>query len=253
MLSCRGEHSAWNKIRSLLYLTPFNGLWLAVDASVIGSFEIFSELTQEELLDISGSFRLASYSENQYVISSAQKRLDVYFVISGLIRVCAFSEQGKQVQFEDLGSGKMFGEMSAIDGGERSGDCISIIDSEVAILSVRDFHRLMADYPQVSLNVSKRLVGLVRMHMARVYEFSTSTVSQRVRFELLRMASSNASDNDEDIVVLNPPTHSDIAARISTHREAVTRELKNLEASGVITWRPGRHIVHNLKRLTETS
>ena len=42
------------------------------------------------------------------------------------------------------------------------------------------------------------------------------------------------------------PTHADIASRISTHREAVTRELKRLERIGLIDWKPGHYAVHDV-------
>jgi len=143
----------------------------------------------------------------------------------------------------------MFGEMSAIDGAERSGDCIAIKDTTLAVLSAEHFNLILKEYPSVSMFVMQRLVSLVRRHMSRVYEFSTSSVSQRVRYELLRIASSSDSGGS-NIVIEKPPTHADIAARISTHREAVTRELKLLESEGVITWRPGSHVIRNVVGLT---
>jgi CRP/FNR family transcriptional regulator, cyclic AMP receptor protein len=36
-----------------------------------------------------------------------------------------------------------------------------------------------------------------------------------------------------------PPTHAELAARVSTHREAVSRELKSLERTGLIDRRRG--------------
>jgi len=54
----------------------------------------------------------------------------------------------------------------------------------------------------------------------------------------------------DGIVLLEVPTHAEIAARISTHREAVTREIKILELSGAISWGKGKHIVHDVTQLT---
>ena len=58
--------------------------------------------------------------------------------------------------------------------------------------------------------------------------------------------------NEADISAVSfkdVPTHADIASRISTHREAVTRELKSLEKLGVIDWRPGNYVVHDVTAL----
>ena len=45
------------------------------------------------------------------------------------------------------------------------------------------------------------------------------------------------------------PTHADIASRISTHREAVTREYHNLSESGLIEQRRGKLVIHDIARL----
>lgn len=221
-----------------------------MEASVIGSFDVFQDLPDAALESLAPLFRRHNVGAKQYVIATSHNYTDVYFLINGAVRVCAFSEQGKQVQFEDLGTGMMFGEMAVIDGAQRSGDCIALDDCELAVMRGKDFLEILRKYPDISIRVMMRLVSLVRTHMARVYEFSTASVSQRVRYELLRMASVHAAD-ERDIVIADAPTHADIAARISTHREAVTRELKLLEANGLVTWRRGQHVIHDVVGLTD--
>lgn len=220
-----------------------------MDTTVIGLIDIFEGLPVATLESLQSRFRRIRVNASQYVFSMSHTHVDVYFLIEGAVRVCAFSEAGKQVQFEDLVKGQMFGEMAAIDGAQRSGDCIALEDCDLAVVSGRDFMEILRDHPDVAERVMKRLTIMVRNHMSRVYEFSTSTVRQRVRYELLRMASIHASD-ERDIVVQDAPTHADIAARISTHREAVTRELKLLEANGLISWRRGQHVIHDVVGLT---
>ena len=46
-----------------------------------------------------------------------------------------------------------------------------------------------------------------------------------------------------------PPTHAEIAARISTHREAVTRELKALERSDLLERTRGAYVVKDISEL----
>ena len=45
------------------------------------------------------------------------------------------------------------------------------------------------------------------------------------------------------------PTHAEIASRVSTHREAVTRELNRLSKVGLITREGAALIVHDLDSL----
>lgn len=222
----------------------------AVNATSLSTFEIFAGLSMEDRTQIAAMMRLRTFAVGSYIISTAHQQNDVYFLISGKVRACAFSESGKQVYFEDLSAGMMFGEFAAIDDGVRSTDCIASQESQLAVLSSEYFLEVIRLFPKVQHAVLKRLVRLVRNQMQRVYEFTSFTVSQRVRFELLRIASTVPSDKSP-IEIDHPPTHADLAARISTHREAVTRELKKLEATGLITWRPGQYFIHDINALSE--
>ncbi|MCG8559212.1 MAG: helix-turn-helix domain-containing protein, partial [Hyphomicrobiales bacterium] len=84
----------------------------------------------------------------------------------------------------------------------------------------------------------KRLVAQIRSLTTRVFEFSTLAVSNRIQAELLRLARDNGID-DNTALITPAPTHTEIASRISTHREAVTRELSRLTQNNVIR-REGR-------------
>jgi predicted transcriptional regulator len=73
----------------------------------------------------------------------------------------------------------------------------------------------------------------VRRLSERVFEFSTMVVQNRVQAELVRLAAETGRTQGE--TVLSPaPSLSDIADRISTHREAVSRELSRLTGLGLI-------------------
>lgn len=226
-----------------------------INGITLGSFELFDNLDAKVRDDIAGYFHIKKLVKGQYVISESQLNREVYFLVSGAVHACSFTENGKQVQFEELKPGMMFGELSAIDGKERSSDCIAATSVTLAVISAEDFQLLIDSYKSVRDNVIQRLAYMVRLHMRKLYELTTFPVPQRIRFELLRIASQreyNAlRDTDSPSIMLaSVPTHAEIASRIGTHREAVTRELKSLEGSGAITWRPGEYVIHDITQLT---
>jgi predicted transcriptional regulator len=90
----------------------------------------------------------------------------------------------------------------------------------------------------------------VRRLSERVYEFSTLAVQNRIHAELLRLASQ--TDRSKVAVVLSPaPSLSDIADRISTHREAVSRELSRLSAIGLLRREAGNLWIEDVPKLRE--
>jgi CRP-like cAMP-binding protein len=99
-----------------------------------------------------------------------------------------------------------------------------------------------------------RLVANIRALTGRVFEFSTIAVRNRIHAELLRLA--RRSQKGERSVVISPiPTHSDIASRVSTHREAVTREFNELARLGIVERQGNTLVIRDigeLERMVET-
>ena len=104
--------------------------------------------------------------------------------------------------------------------------------------------------PGVAQALLPRLVKTIRALTTRVYEFSTLAVNNRIQAELLRLASLGPREGKSARIVPTP-THVEIASRISTHREAVTRELNRLSRIGVIERQGGRLLVKDVDRLAE--
>lgn len=221
-----------------------------VTGTVLGTFEIFRTLDMVTREKIADELELLKVDKGKFVISSSNSDTEVFFLISGRIRVSSLAQKNKQIHFEELLSGMMFGELSAIDGLPRSSDCISMEPCHLATISSEKFKRIMITHPRVQHAVLLRLAAMVRGNMQKVYEFSALSVPQRIQCELLRLASDATVDSPQ-IVLDTAPTHAEIASRVSTHREAVTRELKSLEQTGLITWKKNDYIIHDIARLSE--
>jgi len=217
---------------------------------LLQNFEIFSGLNSVECAEVSKLTKIRTYKPGSYIISETQNHSDVFFIVSGKVRSCAISQHGKQVYFEDLHAGMMFGEFAAIDNRERSADCLAVIETVLVTVTGKKFLEVMDKYPSVKDAVLRRLVKIVRNQMQRVSEFAFFSVNQRVRLELIRLASELGTTGDS-IEFTSVPTHAEIALRIGSHREAVTRELRNLHVKGLITWDRGKHVIHDVGALVE--
>lgn len=190
-----------------------------------------------------------SVQSGNLIIGQHDSSDDVLFLVSGHARVNLYSVNGKQVSFRDVLPGAIFGELSAIDEKPRSADVEAIKDSQILVMPHAVFVGALDIYPSFRQAILLHLTTMVRTLTERVFEFSTMAVRSRVRAELVRLAGD--ADSGGPAIVLSPtPTHFEIANRISTHREAVTREFSHLEELGVIR-RDGRTlIISDLDRLT---
>jgi CRP-like cAMP-binding protein len=221
-----------------------------VTAETLGCIDVFRGLPREVRSTLAEQAEASRYSADQQVVSHRDDSTDVFFIVSGELRVTVYALSGREVSFKDLGAGEMFGELAAIDGQPRTTHVIALTDSVVASMSAAAFWQTIHAEPELAAAVLKRLARLVRSLSERVIEISTLGVNNRIHAELLRLARQRAAR--DDVAEIEPaPTHADIAARISSHREAVSRELKRLERIGLIEWRPGRHRILDLARLEQ--
>jgi CRP/FNR family transcriptional regulator, cyclic AMP receptor protein len=166
-------------------------------------------------------------------VTQLDRHNEVFFILSGTVRATFHGVAGKDVQFRDQHAGEMFGELAAIDGQPRSAEVIAVTETFLAVVSAADFLAIAAEHPAIARRVLNRLASLVRALSDRVVEFSTLGVNNRIHGELLRLAR-EFGVQDNQALIKPAPTHADIASRVSTHREAVTREIAALARAGIL-------------------
>jgi CRP-like cAMP-binding protein len=184
------------------------------------------------------------------IVGYQELSTDVYFLVAGKVRVIVYSPEGKAVVFEDLASGAMFGEIAAIDRKPRSASVEAREACVVASLTANQFEDLMLQEPPLAIATLRHVVADIRRLSDRVLEFSTLAVQNRIHAELLRLA--GHAPQQAGAALLSPaPSLSDIANRISTHREAVSRELSRLSSIGLLQ-REGRDLrITSVARLSK--
>jgi CRP-like cAMP-binding protein len=184
---------------------------------------LFDALPDDRLDRVAQACRWQSVDAGQPLVLRAQDEGDVYFIVSGGVRITTYAASGRQVTFRDCGEGELVGELAAIDGGPRSADVVTLQPSRA----------LLREEPLLAERVMLRLASLVRQLSERIIDLSTLEVPQRLQAELLRMAQATGVAGNR--ARLEPsPKHAALASQISTNREQVTRELNALVRQGVL-------------------
>ena len=175
---------------------------------------------------------------------------DIYFLTSGVVRVLITPSPDREIILGEVEAGGYFGEMAAIDDQPRSAGILAITDATIAAMPASVFREIIHNHPDVSEQLLKQLVARIRMLDQRVHEFSSMHVKHRIYSELLRRSRPDPT-NERQAIVSPPPVHSDIAARVSTRREMVARELKALERKGLMLKRRGAFVLTNVPELLQ--
>jgi CRP/FNR family transcriptional regulator, cyclic AMP receptor protein len=212
------------------------GLFRSLDAAKI------------ELLDTQCSWCRAA--RNQWIIDYQDTSNDVFFVVSGTLRVKIQSVAGREVLLREINAGEFFGEIAAIDNQPRSSGILAVTDVTFARMPAPVFRATVHAYPDVCNQLLELLAGYVRTMSNRVNEYTTLDARHRIYAELLRL-SRPETGQPKHAIVSPPPVHADLAARVSIRRESVTRELKALERAGLIEKRRGALVLTDTARLRQ--
>jgi len=190
------------------------------------------------------------YSCGQQIIDSETGSSEVFFVISGAVRVVNYSFSGRQVTFANLRHGDLFGELAAIDDGPRCATVVATAETLLAIMPPDTLCDAIKKHPAVAFVMLKRLAGIVRVSNNRIMELSSLGAHNRVYAEILRMARSAAGD-DGMLRIKPSPLHADIASRVSTTRETVASALSDLSRQGIVRRDHNSLVVTDPRRLAD--
>ena len=193
--------------------------------------------------------RWRRFAAGEQILDQQGETRDVCFIVQGRVRVVNHAASGREISFDDIPAGGMVGEMAAVDGGPRSASVIALDEGTlIAFLAPKPFLELVTGHPDLALAVMRRLSGIARRATDRVIDLSTLGAHNRVHAELLRLA--RAHERPDNTALIDPlPPHADLAARVSTTRETVTRVLGELTRDALVEKRGNALLVRDLARL----
>jgi CRP-like cAMP-binding protein len=155
----------------------------------------------------------------------------LYFVVDGRIRLYRLAPGGEEVFQGELGPGDCLKCPRILGRHECHTFAEAIVESTLEVLSKSLFDHLTRD----SVIFNQRLVQDIASEMVRLdqrfYETSVMPMKVRLHAELLRISRRRS---DGLLLISPPPTHQDLATRIGSQREAVSKELVRLERGSVI-------------------
>jgi CRP-like cAMP-binding protein len=215
----------------------------------LGGIPLFGSLDPAARQSLEQRCRWQRYGGNDEIIGRESDSRDVYFIISGRVRVVNHSLSGREIAFHEMDAGDYFGELAAIDGQPRSATVVALTDSLLASVSPDTFINLLHDHPAMAIEVLRELAQFVRISTDRIMELSTLGAHNRVHSEILREARALAAEGDVSARISPIPVHSDIASRVSTTRETVARVLSDLAKQGLVTREKNALVVTDLDQL----
>jgi uncharacterized membrane protein len=140
---------------------------------------LFASLDDDSARDLRKLLSEQSVPQNTRLFRQGDKGDAMYLIESGRVRISIRDQEDQEVILAELAQGDFFGEMSIIDGRQRSADAKVIEDARLAILSREAFLSFVRDNSDVALEMLSALTDRLR----RTDELLRSRVSRNANEE----------------------------------------------------------------------
>lgn len=167
------------------------------------------------------------YEKGETLFLEGEQPKGLFVVWRGAVKVFKIGPSGREQILEVEGPGRSVAELPLFDGLPYPASCSAVQDSVVLSVNASEFHRLLDSQPAITRAIIASLSERLRYMVHLVEEISLKDVRARLVDLLLREA------GESDRVELGG-THHEIAARIGTVREIVSRTLGRMAQDGVI-------------------
>ncbi len=205
---------------------------------MLSKIELFANLDNDELEELGSKVITRQYPRNTIILNEGDTSDSLYLILSGSVKIFLGNEDGKEVILNTQGPGEYFGEMALLDPAPRSASVITTEKSKLSIISKQDLEAFLRQHPGTMLKILQHSFKRLRALTDTVGSLALLDVYGRVARLLLQLA----EEEDGVKVIKEEMTQQDMANRIGSSREMVSRIMKDLRTGGYIEMQ-GKHIV----------
>ena len=195
---------------------------------------LFADLNEEQLEQISMRIQRRTFAPGVTLFHQDMPGTMMYMIESGSVRVISIGLTGQELTLNVLGPGEIFGELSILDGEQRSATALTLDNTVVWLVSQSDLKEFMMDFQSVNQAMIQILVERVRATARRLEAMTFQDVLGRLSYELLSLAERSGVPCEEGIEITIPLTQVDLATMVGATRESVNKAVSVLRDQKVV-------------------
>jgi CRP-like cAMP-binding protein len=157
-----------------------------------------------------------------------------YGIGSGRVKLYRMTPDGRQQVLHFFGAGDVFGEAAVFTGSTFPAFARALAETRLIHLPKRPFIEAVRQDPQLALNMLATLSQYLRRFADMIEELSLRAVSARLARYLVELADRAGRPAQGGIVVELTTTKSELAARLGTVSETLSRTLGRFRDRGLV-------------------
>lgn len=173
------------------------------------------------------------YERDALLIREGEHGDTIFIILSGSVEAFCTDGRRRKFIFGCYGPGEYIGEMS-LDGGPRSASIATLEPTVCALITRYTLREHIRSHPDFAFELIERVIRRVRVATENAKGLALLDNYGR----LVRVLSALATSRSDGARAIVPkPTHAELAGRIGSSREMVTRLLNDLEQGGYVDTR----------------
>lgn len=203
---------------------------------------LFAHLKDAQLREIAARCTKARFRKGDIIFQKTDMGTDLYIVNSGTLKAVLTDENGDEMVLARFEKGAFFGELSLLDGKGRSATIVADGDAELSVLNKNVFFDLIMKDPRIAVGLMTTLVERLRKADEMIESLAFQEVGERLARALLEKAKSDEKAG-AGFLVCEKCTHKELAARIGSSREAVSKCMRIFASRGIVKESDGRLLI----------
>ena len=172
-------------------------------------------------------------------------------VLRGRVRISAISLAGKEIVFNIINPGEVFGEIALLDGGERSGDATAITECELLVVTRRDFMPFLENHADICLMLIRILCQRLRHTSEQVEDLLFRHLEGRIAKALLQLAEEAGRPHVQGRALELHLSQSELGNLVGSSRESVNKQLQVWHRAGLIEIAKGSIVIRDAAAIGE--
>jgi len=196
-------------------------------AAALSAIALFTDFTETEVAALAQRAVEKRFDTGDMLFWEGEPCQGVYLIAQGSVKIFRTSAAGREVMIAIESAPSSVAELPLFDGGPYPASVRALEPAVTLFINKNDFQQVCRQYQDVALKVLA-VVGRRLRHLVGLVESMTfGSVTQRLARMLLDESHANATFD-------LPMTHQELASRLGTVREVVSRNLARFRADGLL-------------------
>ena len=166
-----------------------------------------------------------------------------YLVLKGRLKLGKVHELGKEVLIRYIGPGELAAMITVLEGRDYPVTAETVGETRVVGWDRRTMLQIMAEYPQLSINMIRNSMDRLEDLQSRYLEMHAEQVEQRIARSLLRIMKQSGRRSGDEIIIDFPISRQELADYTGTTLYTVSRTLSAWEKKGWVKSKRARIII----------